>query len=101
MNEDLKTYEKWYLKRNHATGRIEMQDGKPVLSEFIRTVRINEQRMRIFNSGWEMSGQMLVEPKVSDDELVTLREKAKELGIKGGHMMKAETLIEKINEASK
>lgn len=36
-----------------------------------------------------------------DKELLALREKAKDLGIKGAHNMKKENLIEKIEEAEK
>lgn len=36
-----------------------------------------------------------------DEELNTLREKAKDLGIKGAHNMKKETLVAKIEEAEK
>jgi hypothetical protein len=36
-----------------------------------------------------------------DEELIPLREKAKELGIKSAHTMKKETLIAKIEELQK
>lgn len=40
-------------------------------------------------------------PEGSDDELETLRKRAKELDIKNAHAMKKETLIAKIEEAEK
>jgi hypothetical protein len=98
---DLKTYEKWYVKKNYATNMTDEKDGQPVLGEFIRTCNLTSVRANIFNQNWRETGQFLVEKKiekVATDDLSALRNEAKELGIRGSHIMKEETLIEKINE---
>jgi hypothetical protein len=49
---------------------------------------------------FKREGYKEVEEK-EDEELLTLREKAKELGIKSAHTMKKETLLAKIEEMQK
>jgi hypothetical protein len=105
---DLKTYEKWYVKKNYATNKVEEKDGNPVLGEFIRTCRLTSVRAETFNQNWRETGQFLAEQKdekiksaevpAGSSALDDLRSEAKELGIKGAHIMKEETLLAKINE---
>lgn len=99
---DLKTFEKWYLKKDYASGKTLLEDGKPVKGEFIRTCRLADDRVKILNADWQDSGVyfFLQEKKAETvNDLDELREKAKNLGIKGYQIMKEETLLKKIEEA--
>lgn len=70
----------------------------------------NEEYLELVNGEIEMSVGNTKKEKTQGDnkgengedkELETLREKAKELGIRGAHNMKKENLIDKIEEAEK
>jgi hypothetical protein len=50
---------------------------------------------------FKREGFTMVEETEADEELIALREKAKELGIKSAHTMKKETLLAKIEELQK
>jgi hypothetical protein len=128
MNGQLKTYEKYYLKKDYNSGRVTVDDkGEPVLGELIRTCRLQEQHVKVLNKGWQESGiyyalqkpkkeepkkevekveevkevKATAQPKEEAPSLDELRKEAKELGVKNTHVMKEEKLIEKINEAKK
>jgi thioredoxin-related protein len=90
------------------------QDGKAVLGEKIRDVKLTKEAADYLNKHTEL-GKVYVSEKsetkakkevdgefeqkeVKAESVEKLRELAKELGIKGAHMMKEETLIEKIKE---
>lgn len=62
----------------------------------------NEEYLELINGKVERPvGNTKSEKTQEDKELETLREKAKELGIRGAHNMKKENLIAKIEEAEK
>lgn len=62
--ENERSYDKFYLKRNPATGEV-LTDGKvPNLGECAkRDCRIEPRHAKILNSGWENSGVYFVEVK--------------------------------------
>lgn len=54
---------------------------------------------RLLEDGWVQ--ECVRAAKQEDDSIAELKAKAKELGIKGAHLMKKETLVQKIKEAEK
>lgn len=124
----MNNYHQFYEKRLVALDRItnsykQNEDGTPILAEKIKTCRLTEREASLLNGldgdNWKSSGIIfvLVEPKkvkkhapakdneepeqdneYSEEEVVKLREEAKELGIKSYQIMKPNTLEKKITE---
>ena len=117
MATNLKTYKVYPIKKINEIRQFNKETGEPVLGEAEKTVRLDENTAKILNNNAKQFGKVYKlsdgkkveakpetvaevkdEPK-EDAELEALRAEAKELGIKGAHLIKdKEKLAEKINE---
>lgn len=107
MKKKVETYLEYRIKEINDI--LQFKNGEPVLGEKLRRVRISPQTAKTLNSNARNFGKVYVlqsdvkEPESSNEDtgLEQLREQAKELGVKGAHLMKEEKLQEKINEKLK
>ena len=59
-----KSYDKYYLKKNPATGEIQSDGANPILGECAkRDCRLEPRHVKILNRGWQNSGVYFVEVK--------------------------------------
>ncbi len=112
MASNLKTYNVYPIKKINEIRQYNKETGEPVLGEAEKQVRLDENTVKVLNSNSKQFGKVykLADGKKAqpekdskdsgdDAELIALREEAKELGVKGAHLIKdKEKLTEKINE---
>lgn len=110
-----KSYDKYYVKKNPATGYCLEDNGKPVLGELAKSdCRLQPNHVKILNRGWINSGIFYVEVKeepkeepkiIKDDKPIEdyskleLQDKCRELGLDDAG--NKPDLIERINNLNK
>lgn len=108
--ETNKSYDKYYLEINPATGYVVEKDGKPVLGKLAKSdCRLEPRMVKTLNIGWQNSGVFFIEVKPvvkpvvkpKSDARLALEAEAIELEIKFRDNIGSEKLQVKINEAKK
>lgn len=119
---DLERYDKYQIKEVNGIRQFD-KDGAPVLDTKLRTATLSPQEAKFLNERASWYGVVYVKQEEAEkasqekpadekpDELKAenqdgnnidaLKRQAKELGIKGSHSMKEETLIKRIEEKVK
>jgi hypothetical protein len=63
-----KSFNKHYLKKDHGTGRVVIEDGKPVIGDLIKAdCRLEQRHADVLNKGWKRSGVYYVSSKEQDE----------------------------------
>lgn len=96
-------YNKHYLKRDPASGRVLVNEGKPVLGEVAKKdCPLEERHVRVLNKSWKNTGiyyAPMEEKGTKSDARLALEKEATELGVKFRDNIGDDKLQEKINKA--
>ena len=102
-----KSFNKYYVKRNYATGEVLTQNDKPILGDIAKSdCRLSQRNADILNKTWERSGIYYSEVQTNDSNKTSNNDKirqaliteANSLGISFRDNIGNDKLQERINE---
>ena len=101
-----KKFDKYCLKRDHKTGYVLVEDGKPIFDELLKGgCPLEQKHANILNKSWKQTGiyynevkEKKIDPIEKSEERIALEKEATDLGIRFRENIGDEKLKLKINE---